>query len=238
MQVFLEMRGFAVRLIGGVIGVDFKEIPLVGLVFVGCGVEGKHARFFGKAFCHFCFDDMRKGGVVFWLDAYGGEIDARRRGLRDFFVGEVLRLDVVFAFVVAEDFWRGFAEFLVLRRLDVRLVGGIIGVDFYHVGQLRIFRAFDGIHGERAWFVGKRGEDVFCADLVVGGSLAVGDAEFKDVVDGGGEGGHSGKGEAGKEGFVFHALVVRVLSVAMRRSACALARACWARMAASSARLV
>lgn len=124
-----------------------------------------------------------------------------------FFVAEVLRLDVVFVFVVCEDLRRGFAEFLVLRRLDMRLVGGVIGVDFNHVRHLRVGFLFDGIDGEGSRLFCERGADVFVADLVVGGALAVFYAEFKDVEDGRGVG--AGSGEGGHEdGGFFHGFSV------------------------------
>ena len=119
-QVFLEMRAVAVALPGGVIVVDFKEVPFVRLLFVG---------------------------------------------------------------------------------------GGVIGVDFDHVRHLRVGFLFDGIHGEGSRLVCERGADVFVANVVVGGALAVFYAEFKDVEDGRGVG--AGGGEGGHEdGGFFHGLSV------------------------------
>jgi len=56
---------------------------------------------------------------------------------------------------------------------------------------------FDGIHGEGSRLFCERGADVFVADLIVGGALAVFYAEFKDVKDGCGV--DAGGGEGGSE---------------------------------------
>ena len=206
-QVFLEMRAVAVALVGGVIVVDFKEIPFVRLRFVGGGVNDAHAVFFGDGFAHFCLDDFGERLVGFRFDGDADEVGAGVFILFDFFVAEVLRLDVVFVFVVGEDLRRDFAEFSVLRRLDMRLVGGIIGVDFNHVCHLRVGFLFDGIDGEGSRLFCERGADVFVADLVVGGALAVFYAEFKDVENGRGVG--AGGGEGGHEdGGFFHGVSV------------------------------
>ena len=66
----------------------------------------------------------------------------------------------------------------------MRLVGGVIGIDFDHVRHLRVGFLFDGIHGEGSRLFCERGADVFVANVVVGGALAVFYAEFKDVKTG------------------------------------------------------
>ena len=107
-------------------------------------------RFLFYGFAHFGFNDLCELFVGFCFDGYADEVGAGIPVWFNFFVGEVLRDEVVF--VVGEDLWRGFAEFLVLRRGDMGLVGGVIGIDFDHVRYLRIRFLFDGMHGERSRF--------------------------------------------------------------------------------------
>lgn len=108
-----------------------------------------------------------------------------------------------------------FQVFLEMRAVAVALVGGVIGVDFNHVCHLRVGFLFDGIHGKRSRLVCERDADVFVADLVVGGALAVFYAGFKDVENRRGVG--AGGGESGHEdcGF-FHGFSVSFVTGAVQ----------------------
>lgn len=114
-----------------------------------------------------------------------------------------MRLDVDFAFVVGEDFGRFLQEVFVLRRLDVDLVGGFVGIDFEHIRHLRVVFLFDRIHRQCAFFAADGGVDIGFADCVVGGGLSVLYAQFENIEHGRGVGGEGGSGEKGNQVF-FH----------------------------------
>ncbi len=112
-----------------------------------------------------------------------------------------LQHKVKFLFVVGEDLRRLFGKFGVLRCGAVRLVGGIVGIEFNHIRHVGVAFALDGIHRQRALFVGNGGLDIVLAHCVILRGFFRLHAEFKNVEYGRGLGGEGNGGDCADKGF-------------------------------------
>ena len=90
---------------------------------------------------------------------------------------------------------------LKMRCGAVRLVGGIVGIEFNHIRHVGVAFALDGIHRQRALFVGNGGLDIVLTHCVILRGFFRLHAEFKNVEYGRGLGGEGNGGDCADKRF-------------------------------------